>query len=123
MINDAPKSLNFCEGWAKCPLKLFAKHMFRYIYFNEDNFYFDCGIPHKIGEESKWDEVYKDIQFLQIGKNMHGFDHVSSVIPKEVKVLNLEHLKSYKQLMSMMDSIKESNQNKHMNTEVHIEDL
>lgn len=38
--------------------------MFRYIYYNEDNFYYDCGIPEKISESSKRDEIYKEVEFL-----------------------------------------------------------
>jgi len=36
----------------------------KYIYYNDDNYYYDCGIPEKIADERKRTEIYKEVEGL-----------------------------------------------------------
>jgi len=40
--------------------------LLKYIYYNDDNFYYDCGIPEKIVDEWKWTEIYKEIENIKV---------------------------------------------------------
>ena len=67
----------------------------KYIYYNDDNFYYDCGVPEKISDERKRTEVYKEIEGVQKTSFVETINTQSN-LASEVRVLNVDHLPQFK---------------------------
>ena len=60
----------------------------RYVYYNDENFFYDCGIPSEIEDLKKKNDVLLDLDSIE-KKKIPLSDEVLADIPKEMKFLNV----------------------------------